>query len=84
MFNTNPKISKPITQINSQNFKKDKFLTVNLSNYQLTNSDYTLLEKGLTFIPTPKTLPVSNIIQNKDRLIRNVKLKSFFHSKIHL
>jgi len=44
--------------------------------------DLTLLEKGLSFIPTRKTLPVHNIIISRDKIIRNIKLKSFFNNRI--
>ena len=57
------------------------FSTVNLSNYQTTLSDLTLLEKGLSFIPSRKTLPISNIVNSKNRLIRTIKLKSYFKNK---
>jgi len=53
-------------------------LTVNLSSVDLTDSDINLLDKGLTFVPVPKTLPLRSVIENKDRLIRNIKLRSFF------
>ena len=55
-------------------------LTVNLSSLFLNKSDISLLEKGLTFIPTPKTLPIRSVLENKDRLIRNIKIKSFFQN----
>lgn len=55
--------------------------TVNLSDRQLTNAEINLLEKGLTFIPTPKLLPVENIIKNKNTLIRNIKLRGYFSNK---
>ena len=60
--------------------EKNKILTVNLSTIELTNSDISVLEKGLTFIPTPKTLPIRSILESKDRLIRNIKIKSFFQN----
>ena len=57
-----------------------KMLTVNLSSLILSTSDISLLDKGLTFVPTPKTLSVKSILENKDNnLIRNVKLRSFFN-----
>lgn len=39
-----------------------------------------MLEKGLTFVPAPKTLPLKSILESKDKLIRNIKLKSFFQN----
>ena len=59
----------------------NKFSTVNLSNFKPSISDLTLLEKGLTFIPTRKTLPISNIINDQNKLIRNIKLKYYFRDK---
>lgn len=87
------KFSKPdISNITSNNnklirFKSDnnnksnkrEILTVNLSSLVLEQSDISLLDRGLTFVPTPKTLPVRSILENKDNLIRNVKLRSFFN-----
>lgn len=55
-------------------------LTVNLSSIKLTNYDISMLEKGLTFVPTPRTLPLKSVIENKERLIRSIKLKAFFRN----
>lgn len=76
-------ITPPLQPIGSKNSinKHTVYSTVNLSNCQLTSSDYELLEKGLSFIPTKKTLPVKNLLQDRDRLIRTVKLKSHFKHK---
>lgn len=41
-----------------------------------------MLRKGLTFIPTPKLLPISHILENKNKLIRNIKIKCAFSHKI--
>lgn len=49
-----------------------------MSNYNLTNSDYELLEKGLSFIPTKKILPISNIINSQNKIIQNIKLNAYF------
>lgn len=57
---------------------------MNLSSVPLTKSDISVLEKGLTFIPTPRTLPIKSILENKDRLIRNIKIKSFFQNSTKL
>ena len=59
----------------------NNFSTVNLSNFKPSISDLTLLEKGLTFIPTRKTLPISNIINDQNKLIRNIKLKHYFRDR---
>lgn len=55
-----------------------KILTVNLSKFVPSKADIDLLERGLTFIPTPKLLPVKNVIDNSNRLIRSLKLKHHF------
>lgn len=54
---------------------------MNLSNYETSEADLTLLEKGLSFVPNRKTLPISNIIKSRDDLIRRLKLKDFFEGK---
>jgi len=69
---------QPIPKEGEKN--ENKMLTVNLSSVELTASDISVLEKGLTFIPTPKTLPIKSLLENKDRLIRNIKIKSFFQN----
>lgn len=51
---------------------------VNLSSLNISDSDVSLLDKGISFIPTPKLLPISTIIQNKNRLIRNIRIKYAF------
>jgi len=51
---------------------------MNLSSLSLSNDTFKLLEKGLTFIPTRKILPIKNVLQTKNTLIRNIKLRSFF------
>ena len=45
----------------------------------MEESDISLLDRGLTFVPTPTALPVRSILENKDKLIRNVKLRSYFN-----
>ena len=60
---------------------KNNFSTINLSNYELSIADLSLLERGLNFIPTRKTLPVSNILNCQNKLIRSIKLRYHFRSK---
>jgi len=38
----------------------------------------TLLEKGLSFIPSRQKLPVANLLETRDNLIRRLKLRDFF------
>lgn len=51
---------------------------LNLSSVQLTESQLSVLQKGLSFIPTLKRLPISAIIQTKNDLIRQVRIKNAF------
>ena len=55
--------------------------TVNLSDRILTTTENRVLERGLTFIPTSRVIPVSNIINSKNALIRNIKLRSYFTNR---
>jgi hypothetical protein len=58
-----------------------KIQTMNLSKYSLNQVEVDILERGLSFIPTPKTLPISTLIKDKNRLIRSIHLKYFFQTK---
>ena len=51
---------------------------VNLSSYPLTNTEITVLSKGLGFCPTPGTSDIGNIIQNLDAFKRKTRLQLFF------
>jgi len=53
-------------------------LTVNLSSTALSKVDIELLDKGLSFIPTLRSLPINKIYEAQNRLIRNLKLKDYF------
>jgi hypothetical protein len=52
--------------------------TVNLSHTTLTDAEYSLLNKGLTFIPTYNKMPIDVIYKYQMRLIRNLKLKDYY------
>jgi len=54
---------------------------LNLSTYELSPSDITLLNKGLSFIPTPKSIKISDIVTCRDRNLRNLKYKDYFQHK---
>lgn len=56
-----------------------KFSTVNLSDKNLSKTCLELLEKGLTFTPTPRFIPIRSLINEKNQLLRQIKLKSYFH-----
>jgi len=77
-------LENPNTDFNPRMILKNRndsnMLTINLSSTLLSDNDISVLEKGLSFIPTPRTLPIKSIIENKDRLIRNIKIKSFFQN----
>lgn len=55
-------------------------MTVNLSKYEASEADLSLLERGLSFVPSRKTLPISNILDTRDNVIRRLKLKCFFEN----
>lgn len=63
--------------------KNKKYSTVNLTDTFLNNDCLDLLEKGLTFAPTPSKVPIKNLVIEKYRLIRQVKLKTFFNTPLH-
>lgn len=46
----------------------------------MTESDISLLNRGLSFIPTPSETTYENVMFNKNRLIRNIKLKYHFRN----
>jgi len=52
-----------------------------LSRQKLTPADTSLLDKGLTFIPAYRHLPIAKIYETQNRLIRNLKLKDYFHGR---
>ena len=57
----------------------DKFKTItNLSSCELTDAELRLLDKGLLFIPTIKKFPTQEILETRDRIVRNLKLKAYF------
>lgn len=55
--------------------------TINLSSFQLSTHELSLLNKGLTFIPTNFSLPINDIYSSQNRLVRNLKLKDYFRDK---
>jgi hypothetical protein len=54
---------------------------VNLSNHVLTQSQQTLLDKGLKFCPTPGEPVMAEIRRDLDRFHRSLKLNVFFSEK---
>ena len=69
------------SETNRQINNKDKFSTINLSNYSLNIVELEGLEKGLTFVPTRHKLSLRNILETKNNLIRRIKLISYFDNK---
>ena len=51
---------------------------VNLSNYSLTNTEISVLSKGLGFYPTPGAPDIGNIIQDLKDFKRKTRLQLFF------
>ena len=51
---------------------------VNLSNYNLTNAEMSVLSKGLGFWPTPGAPDIGNIIQDPNTFKRRTRLQQFF------
>ena len=54
------------TDLTTPAISNSKILTVHLSKFRPSTADIDLLERGLTFIPTPKLIPIKNIIENKN------------------
>ena len=54
---------------------------LNLSSYSLSEAETTLLEKGLTFVPTPKRSDPDIFMNTGEMFKRSLKLKVFFKNK---
>lgn len=67
MFN---KITRPVEQYN---------LVVNLSNYDLSSDEHSVLAKGLKFCPTPKQCDKGMLWQDLERFSRSTRLALLFH-----
>jgi len=63
-------------------FKLSDF-TVNLSTCKLDAAQVSILDKGLTFIPSTHYIPYKRIIECKKRNIRSIKLHDFFKDDTH-
>ena len=53
---------------------------INLSKTNLTNAQVKVLEKGITFVPTPDKVDLGEIQQDVSQFLRRVILKVFFHN----
>ena len=60
-------------------FKRTIIHIINLSKYQLTPGETSLLSKGLNFIPTPKKEHPAKLLQDILLFDRRLRLKYFFH-----
>lgn len=54
--------------------------TINLSKRIFSDAEVSLLDKGLTFIPTMDCVPLQLILDSHSRNIRNLKLRDFFQT----
>ena len=54
---------------------------INLSNHTLTGAENKILQKGLKFVPTPKTTSQTPILTAATEFSRRIKLIRFFHYK---
>lgn len=68
----------PKTEPKTDPKNKMKNLTINLSKFQPEESHLSLLEKGLTFIPSPKNIAVKTLLENSKKIARSLTLKYFF------
>ena len=64
---------------------KGKFVSknvVNLSGRNLSQSEISLLSKGLKFIPTPKSVNMAEIKEDLEKFGRNLRLKWLFRNNV--
>ena len=52
---------------------------INLSNVSVSDEQIKVLEKGITFVPTPDKVDLGEIHYDVSRFLRRVKLKVHFH-----
>ena len=65
----------------SQNTTDDLNLVVNLSDHQLSETEESLLKKGLSFCPTPKPPDTGLVAVDLKRFDRRCRLREFFSRK---
>ena len=61
--------------------KKPLDIVHNLSDFELTEPMKSLLNRGLGFVPTPKTINISQTLADLDKYKRRVKWAEFFFEK---
>ena len=62
----------------SEPYNKDQTGVVNLSDYVLSKSELSLLERGLSFCPTPGEPDMGQLRRDLDTFHRNLRIKTFF------
>ena len=60
---------------------EDDDIIVNISDYELTEAEKSLLKKGLKFVPTPTRLNRTELAVDTKRFCRRMRLKEFFSDK---
>ena len=76
------KVQQRVNTAPSDNENKFSYLgerVVNLSKYQLSKSEVSLLEKGITFAPTPGDADIGEIQTEVNKFIRRILLKLHFY-----
>ena len=64
-----------------QDSTEDDDIIVNISDYELTEAEKSLLKKGLKFVPTPTRLNRTELAVDTKRFCRRMRLKEFFSDK---
>ncbi len=72
------RIFDKIVHINVNN-KKERSV-INLSSHVLTEIERAVLEKGLTFCPTPREPDMNQILEDLRLFFRRMRLKAYFHN----
>jgi len=54
---------------------------MNLSSETLSEAQISVLDKGLTFIPSTRFIPYTRLLECKNRNIRSIKLRDYFYKK---
>ncbi|XP_070555267.1 uncharacterized protein [Ptychodera flava] len=67
------------TQMNSENSQTNSSTVINLSDVPLTEAEVSLLERGLTFCPTPLKVNKIQLDTDASSFYRRLRLAEFFH-----
>ena len=60
---------------------EQKPMVINLSNYNLNDSERTIVKKGLKFCPTPVSNNLCQDITDRDSFCRSIKCKEYFNGR---